>query len=75
MSAGAVNKGDLGMLKEVLASAELALGPTAALVIFFIFMVLVGFWIYRPGSAQRYAGIGASALDDDGAAATKRGRA
>ena len=61
------------MLKEALASAELALGPTIALVIFAVFMVLVGLWIARPGAAKRYEYIGASALDDDtrGAAGTK----
>jgi hypothetical protein len=55
------------MLKEALASAAFAWAPTAALVIFAVFMLLVGAWIVRPGARKRYAAISTSMLDDEGA--------
>jgi hypothetical protein len=60
------------MLKEALAGAELALGPEVALVIFFVFMLLVGLWLLRPGAAGRYKVIGASLLDEQETAARPR---
>lgn len=52
------------MLKEALASAEFAMGPTAALVIFFVFMLLVGLWLLRPGASARYRSFSTAIFDE-----------
>ena len=52
------------MIRQAMEHANLAIFPSIALVVFFIWSVLVLFWMYRKNSNATYSELSALPLDD-----------